>query len=78
MKKCNDCKVEMIPAKLLTNPLEFTVLEEARRIELEYVSGTSKTTIFGKTKEYEEKNSSDLKARLCPKCGKVELYIDIE
>ncbi len=69
----------MIPAKLLTNPLEITTLKEARRIELEYVSGTSeKTTIFGNTKEYEEKNTSDLKARLCPECGKVELYIDIK
>ena len=34
-------------------------------------------TIFGKIKEQVNYDYSTLKSALCPKCGKVELYIDI-
>ena len=77
MKKCNECNVEMIPAKLLTN--DITQSRITREIEIEYVDEIiEKQKLFGGTKEVKNKCTTSLKARLCPKCGKVELYIDIE
>ena len=77
MKKCNHCNVEMMPAELLTS--DITQARRTREIEIEYVDEIiEKQKLFGGTKEVENKSTTSLKARLCPKCGKVELYIDIE
>ena len=54
MKKCNDCNVEMVPAKLLTS--DITQSTYTREIEIKYVDGIiEKQKLFGGTKEVKNK-----------------------
>lgn len=74
MKKCNDCNVEMI---------------EDTNLHTDYVGGYDFETRLYLTFDDEENGSKMLfsdkkistkqvKARVCPTCGKVELYLDLE
>lgn len=73
MKKCSDCNVEMIEdTNLHTDYVGGVSFEE--RIYLTTYDRTEKTkTIFGL--ESPKMETSRVKARVCPECGKVELYI---
>lgn len=77
MKKCNECGIEMIDdTNLHTDYVGGISFEE--QIFLSYVNGSTKvTTMFGKEKEKVNDFTKRVKARVCPKCGKVELYIDV-
>lgn len=67
MKKCNDCNVEM---------LENIRIEGQHPFELGS-SGSSDIEIIIHGKNIFAKTLS-VKCRVCPNCGKVELYVDKE
>lgn len=49
-----------------------------RYIYITYNDGSVITkNVFGKEKEKDKYDSKQVKCRFCPKCGKVELYIDL-
>ena len=61
MKKCNECNVEMIEdTNLHTDYVGGVSFEE--QIYLSYTNGKAITC--------------RVKARVCPSCGKVELFVD--
>ena len=68
MKICNDCNVEMIECN---NPMIRTNL---------HVSGVDDARPFIKYLNYDTEELLTpwdfVKARTCPKCGKLELYVD--
>ncbi|MBQ9014041.1 MAG: hypothetical protein IJ094_10925 [Bacilli bacterium] len=75
MKECKDCNVEMIEnTNLHTDYVGGVSFEE--QIYLTYTRLKSVKTIFGKEKEKKKLVTERVKARYCPNCGKVELYID--
>ena len=48
------------------------------QIYISYDAGKIVTkNIFGKEQERQQYESKQVKPRLCPKCGKVELFIDL-
>lgn len=71
MKKCSDCNVEMVETKLYGKP---------RFIDMEH--DIDKFYVCNKIDEnkrfYSKSELLELKARVCPKCGKVETYVDLE
>lgn len=73
MKKCNDCNVEMIEkTNLHTDYVGGVRFEE--QIFLDYddeLHGIK--PLFGNKKISKKR----IKARVCPQCGKVELYVDL-
>lgn len=76
MKLCNDCNMNMV---------ENVKVEGQHPFELG-VDGKSKIFLDIPTGEngkflglsLDKTIRTDLKARVCPKCGKVEMYVDIE
>lgn len=77
MKKCDQCNIEMIDnTSLHTDYVGGISFEE--QIYLSYVDGKTKSkNIFGKEQEVDNEFTERVMARVCPKCGKVELYIDV-
>lgn len=79
MKKCSDCNIEMLEHAEITgqHPHELGV-DGRSDILVSYIAGKKEVkNFFGKVKEKENYCEHELKARICPKYGKVELYIDI-
>ena len=74
MKKCNDCNVEMIDGNNLhTDYVGGQTFEE--QIFLDYDDEEHGSKVLFGNKKISKKR---LKARVCPSCGKVELYVDID
>lgn len=75
MKKCKDCNVEMIDsAKIFESGVDGS-----SNIFISFVNGKKEVkNIFGNIKEKEIRCNKELKARICPKCGKVEFYINTD
>ena len=77
MKKCSDCNVEMIEdTNIHTDYVGGVSFEEQIYLSFAYGTHTSKN-IFGKEKERANQYTKRVKARLCPQCGKIELYVDV-
>lgn len=78
MKKCENCNIEMVEnTDLHTDSVGGVNFEE--QIYLSYISGTTTSkNIFGKEREKEINVTKRVKARVCPNCGKVELFVDLE
>lgn len=78
MKKCNECSVEMIEdTSLHTDYVGGVRFEE--QIYLSYVNGKEIVrNVFGKEKEKDNDITERVKARVCPNCGKVELFINVD
>ena len=76
MKKCNDCNTEMIEkTNLHTDYVGGYSYEE--QLYVSYTDGTKLVKgIFGGEKEKDNFVTKRVKARVCPKCGKVELFVD--
>ena len=74
MKKCTDCNVIMIEdTNLHTDYVGGVKFEE--QIYLTYGDEQNGTKpLFGSNKI----STKRVKARVCPNCGKVELYIDLK
>lgn len=78
MKKCNDCKIEMIDNAEITgqHPFELGV-DGSSNIFISFLNGKMEVkNLFGNIKVKKIQCNKELKARICPTCGKVELYID--
>ena len=74
MKVCNDCNVEMIENCKLTGQHAFEVGPDGKsHISIAIPTGEG-TNLLGINVAAMDKKR--LKARVCPKCGKVELYVD--
>ena len=78
MKKCRDCDIEMINAQV-SGQHPFELGADGRvDLSISYSNGTKVgKNLFRKTVTYDDEEERELKARLCPKCGKVELYVDL-
>ena len=77
MKKWIECNVDMIEdSNLHTDYIgEFSADD---RIYISFANGAKKIkNLFGKEKTKENKVTEKLRARVCPNCGKVEMYINI-
>lgn len=73
MKKCKDCNVEMIECSSLhTDYVGGVKFEE--QILLDYDDEKNGTKMLFSNKKVSKKR---LKARVCPSCGVVELYVDL-
>ena len=73
MKKCSDCNETMIEeASIHTDYVGGTSFEE--RIYLDYADEENGTKMLFSKQKISKKQ---IKARVCPKCGKVELYVSI-
>lgn len=75
MKKCGECKVDMIEdTNLHTDYVGGVNFED--KIYLSYVNGTEKVTnMFGKEKEKNNYVTKRVNVRVCPNCGKMELFV---
>lgn len=74
MKKCRDCNIEMIEnTNLHTDYVGGTSYEEQVFLDYDDEINGSKV-LFGNKKI----SIRRLKARVCPNCGKVELYVDLK
>lgn len=76
MKKCNDCNCEMIENCSLSGKHPFEV-DFSERVDISVSIPTGKKGSFLGI-SYDIPNICELKARICPKCGKVELYTDFD
>ncbi len=76
MKECKDCNVKMIENCTLTgqHPFEIGVDGESD-IFVQIPDGEKKSFLGFKYDSFDE---HIVKARICPKCGKVELYIELK
>jgi len=73
MKKCSDCNIEMIEnTSLHTDYIGGVKYEEQIYLDYEDEENGSKPLFSDKKISIKR-----VKARICPKCGKVELYVDI-
>ena len=79
MFKCERCNIEMIENAEIKGQHPFELGVDGRsNIFVSFTNGKKEVKgIFGKVKEQENYCRNELKARVCPKCGKVELYVDI-
>ena len=73
MKKCKDCNVEMTECSSLhTNYVGGIKFEE--QIFLDYDDEQNGNKMLFSNKKMSKRR---LKAKVCPKCGLVELYVDL-
>lgn len=74
MKKCSDCNIEMIENCRIEGQHPFELGPDGKtRISIHIPTG-EKRTFLGF--EYNKENKIEPSVRICPSCGKVELYID--
>ena len=74
MKKCSDCNVEMIEdTNLHIDYVGGVKFEE--QIFLDYKDDENGHKMLFGNKKVSKKR---VKARVCPNCGKVELYVDLK
>ena len=74
MKNCTDCNCEMIENCRIEGQQPFKVgVDGKTNISIHIPTGT-KSNFLGI--EYNETIKRPLKARICPKCGKIELYAE--
>ncbi len=74
MKKCNDCNCEMIENCSISGKHPFES-DFRQRVDISVNIPTGQKNSFLGI-PYESSNRCALKARVCPQCGKVELYAD--
>lgn len=75
MKKCNECNCDMIDNCSIKGKHPFEVdVKERVDISIHIPTG-EKRSFFGIP--YDVSNQYEVKARICPKCGKIELYAQL-
>ena len=74
MKKCDDCQCDMIENCQIGGRHPFDV-DVKQRVDITVSIPTGQKTSFLGI-PCETSNRYGLKARVCPRCGKVELYAD--
>lgn len=73
MKKCSECDVEMLDGRLYGKPRRMDMDHDINKFYVDVQTGQS-TSFLGF--EMEATRKARLMAKVCPICGKVELYID--
>ncbi len=76
MKKCNDCNVEMIDNCTIKGQHPYEVGVDGSSVISLHIPTGEKGSFLGI--KYDKEKILELKVRVCPKCGKIELYTDIE
>lgn len=78
MKKCSECNIEMIENAKIEGQHPFEIgMDGSSDIFVEFSNNEHEVKgLFGKTKMKSDFHSLEVKARICPNCGKVELYIN--
>ena len=74
MKKCDDCGCEMIENCSLSGKHPYEV-DVKQRVDISVNIPTGEKTNFLGI-PCEVSNRYGVKARVCPRCGKIELYAD--
>ena len=73
MKRCSDCNIEMVEnTNLHTDYVGGVKFEE--QLYLDYDDEINGSKMLFSNKKVSKRR---IKARVCPACGKVELYVDI-
>lgn len=75
MKKCTECNVDMIENCYVEGQHPFELGADGRTDVSVHIPTGEQGKFLGFT--YDKENEYNLKARVCPKCGKVETYIDL-
>ena len=75
MKKCSDCNIKMIDNCIISGQHPFEVGVDGKTNISISIPTNEKSEILGLT--FDKVKKERLKARVCPNCGKVELYINI-
>lgn len=74
MKKCNECNCDMIEDCFIkARPTYDVDVRKSIRISV-YVPTGETGSFLGIP--YNDGNQYEIKARVCPKCGKIELFAD--
>ena len=76
MKKCSECNVNMMENLKIEGQHPFEVGPDGRTDLSIHIPTGEKGSFLG-IKFDKEKRVKPL-ARICPKCGKIELYVDID
>ena len=74
MKKCSECNVEMIDNCVIDGQHPFELGVDGEVDISVHIPTNEKGSFLGI--KYDKNISLNVKARVCPGCGKVELYID--
>ena len=75
MKKCSDCNVEMLENCTIDAQHTFDLGVDGESEIYVHIPTNEKASFFGF--KYDKEIEKEVKVRVCPKCGKVEMYIDI-
>lgn len=73
MSKCKDCNAEMINGNLYGEPRFIDMDHDIDKFYVDVETGNTKSFLGLKIKE---KNRAQLSVKICPNCGKVEMYIN--
>ena len=76
MKKCNECNIEMINNCVIEGQHPFEIGVDGKSNISIHIPTNEKESFLGIN--YDKTIKLKLKARVCPNCGKVELYVDSE
>lgn len=77
MKKCNECNYEMVENCKIEGQHPFEVgMDGSSNISIHVPTGEKRTSFLGT--QYDVTKNFRLKARICPKCGKIELYAEVK
>ena len=75
MKKCNECNIEMIENCIIEGQHPFEIGVDGRTDISVHIPTNEQGSFIGI--KYEKKIELQLKARVCPTCGKVEPYVNV-
>lgn len=73
MKKCNECNIEMIDGSLYGKPRFMDMDHDIDKFYVDIKTG-NKTSFLGL--KIDETIKVKLNVKICPNCGKVEMYIN--
>jgi hypothetical protein len=76
MKICRDCNVEMIENCIFDGQHPFELGADGEVDISVHIPTNEKGSFLGI--KYDKTITSNVKARVCPKCGKIELYANLD
>ena len=76
MKKCNECNIEMIDNCIIEGQHPFELGVDGQTDISVHIPTNEKGSFLGI--KYDKQLELQLKARVCPNCGKVETYVETD